>query len=54
MSGGGESSAMAAGSGVDYDWVLDAETIAALQQMDIGELWAWYLTMLAQSGGAGQ
>ena len=54
MSGGGGSSAMAAGSGIDDDWVLDAETIAALQEMDIGELWAWYLTMLAQSAAAGQ
>ena len=54
MSGGGESSAMAAGSGIDYDWVLDGETVQSLPEMDIGELWAWYMTMLAQSAAAGQ
>ena len=55
MPGGGESfTVMAAGSGIDYDWVLDAETIAALLEMDIGDLWAWYMTMLGQSAAAGQ
>jgi len=55
MPGGGESfTVMAAGSGIDYDWVLDGETVQSLPEMDIGELWAWYMTMLAQSAAAGQ